>query len=166
VQELRTQRKFHCRHFGVLSNLPAFFIANSPGMLRALQESMQKSRDLRVRSFRFAVDVVQFSRTHLVHDAVIRRLAYQLVDSAGSVGANLEESGGGQTKPDFITKQFVALKEIREANFWLRVIAETYPDVRGKLAPLLQESGELKAMITASVLTAKSNPQRGSPDRE
>lgn len=114
---------------------------------------MQKSRDLRVRSFRFAVDVVNFSRAHLVDDAIVRRLAYQLVDAAGSVGANLEESGGGQTKPDFITKQFVALKEIREANFWLRVIAEAYPAVRLKLAPLLQESGELKAMITASVLT-------------
>jgi four helix bundle protein len=126
---------------------------------------MQKSRDLRVRSFRFAVDVVNFSRAHLVDDAIVRRLAYQLVDAAGSVGANLEESGGGQTKPDFITKQFVALKEIREANFWLRVIAEAYPAVRLKLAPLLQESGELKAMITASVLTAKSNPHRGSADQ-
>jgi four helix bundle protein len=126
---------------------------------------MHKSRDLRVRSFRFAVDVVQFSRTHLVGDAIVRRLAYQLVDAAGSVGANLEESGAGQTKPDFITKQFVALKEAREVNFWLRVIGEAYPGVRGKLFPLLQESTELKAMITASVLTAKSNPHRGTGSR-
>jgi four helix bundle protein len=81
-----------------------------------------KSRDLRVRSFQFTVDVVRLCRERLVGDPIIRRLAYQLVDAAGSIGANLEESGAGQTKPDFIAKQFIALKEARESRFWLRVI--------------------------------------------
>ena len=96
---------------------------------------MAKSRDLRVRSFQFAVDIVLLCRAHLTSDPIIRRLAYQLVDSSGSVGANLEESGGGQTKPDFIAKQFVALKEARESRFWLRVISTAYP----RLAPKLKD---------------------------
>jgi len=126
---------------------------------------MAKSRDLRVRSFQFTVDAVRLSRTHLVSDPIIRRLAFQLVDSAGSIGANLEESGAGQTKPDFIAKQFVSLKEARESRFWLRVIAAAYPAVAPNLREQLQESNELVAMITASVITAKSNPHRGSPQQ-
>jgi four helix bundle protein len=122
---------------------------------------MAKSRDLRVRSFQFAVDIVLLCRAHLTTDPIIRRLAYQLVDAAGSVGSNLEESGGGQTKPDFIAKQFIALKEARESRFWLRVISTAYPAVAPKLRNCLQESTELVAMITASVITAKSNPHRG-----
>jgi four helix bundle protein len=65
---------------------------------------MTKSRDLRVRGFQFTVDIVHFCRSALFQDLILRRLLYQLVDAAGSVGANLEESGAGQTKPDFITK--------------------------------------------------------------
>ena len=66
-------------------------------------------------------------------DPITCRLAYQLIDSAGSVGANLEESGAAQTKPDSIAKQFVALKEARESRFWLRVITAAYPALAPRL---------------------------------
>ena len=130
-------------------------------MLRR-QLCMPKSRDLRVRSFEFAVGIVGVCRTELIDDPVARRLAFQLVSAAGSVGANLEESGAGQTKPDFIAKQFIALKEARESRFWLRVIASAYPQRAAKLTPFIEESGELIAMLTASIKTAKSNALRGT----
>jgi four helix bundle protein len=122
---------------------------------------MTKSRDLRVRGFQFTVDIVHFCRSALFQDLILRRLLYQLVDAAGSVGANLEESGAGQTKPDFITKYCTALKEARESHFWLRVIETTYPSVAAATKPHLQEASELIAMLTASIKTAKSNPHRG-----
>ena len=121
---------------------------------------MAKSKDLRARSFEFTVSIVRFCRANLVGDPIVRRLAFQLVDSAGSVGANLEESGAGQTKPDFISKQCIALKEARESHFWLRVIAATYPPVASEIKPHVEEAYELIAMITASIRTAKSNPDR------
>ena len=124
-------------------------------------DRMAKSRDLRIRGFGFSVDVVRLSREHLLGDPIIRRLAYQLVDAAGSVGANLEESGAGKSKADFIAKQFIALKEAREARFWLRVIGAAFPASAPALRPHLQESNELIAMITASLITARSNPHRG-----
>jgi len=127
---------------------------------------MEKSRDLRVRSFEFTVDVVRFCRSTLIADAVLRRVAYQLIDSAGSVGANLEESGAGQTKPDFIAKQCVALKEAREARYWLRVIVAAEPRFVSLAQPHLKESTELIAMLVASIKTAKSNPHRGEARRE
>jgi four helix bundle protein len=72
----------------------------------------------------------------------------------------MEESGAGQTKPDFIGKQCIALKEARESHFWLRVIAATYPPAATEIKPHLEEASELIAMITASIRTAKSNPNR------
>lgn len=122
---------------------------------------MKKSRNLRDRSFRFAVDIVRFCRSIVNADLVLRRLVYQLVDAAGSIGANLEESAGGQTKPDFIAKQFTSLKEARESHFWLRVIAECYPALAKQCQPHIQESYELICMLSASVITAKSNQDRG-----
>lgn len=79
------------------------------------------------------------------------------------MGANLEEGVGGQTKPDFIAKQFNALKEPREARFWLRVIAASEPSFKASALPLIQESSELIAILTACVKKGKSNPNRGEP---
>ncbi|CAN5751761.1 hypothetical protein BH24ACI5_BH24ACI5_07510 [soil metagenome] len=131
------------------------------GIRRALGFYMTKSRDLRLRSFEFTVAIVRLCRSSLTGDPIIRRLAFQLVDSAGSVGANLEESGAGQTKPDFIAKQCIALKEARESRFWLRVIAATYPAAALEIKAHSEEASELIAMLTASIKTAKSNPDRG-----
>jgi hypothetical protein len=46
-------------------------------------------------------------------------------------------------------------------RFWLRVISSASPRLAPKLKDCLQESTELVAMITASVITARSNPHRG-----
>jgi len=70
--------------------------------------------DIRDRSYLFAREVIVLCRkVSAERDFVMRRLIGQLVDSAGSVGANLEEADDGQTKPDFISKTSIALKEVR-----------------------------------------------------
>ena len=120
--------------------------------------------DLRERAFLYACEIVAFTRRVAERDQVLRHLAWQLVDAGGSVGANLEEGVGGQTKRDFIAKQFTALKESREARFWLRLIAACEPRFKSSALPLIQESTELIAILTASVKTAQSNPNRGQSD--
>jgi four helix bundle protein len=122
---------------------------------------MGKPYDLRERSFLFALDVVTFCRIVADRGFILRRLAGQLVDAAGSVGADLEESVGGQTKPDFVTKQFIALKEARETRYWLRLIAKSEPALRARAAPLIQQASEFVAILTTSVKTARSNENRG-----
>jgi four helix bundle protein len=89
----------------------------------ALELRMEKPFDIRDRSFLFALNVVTFAQFVADRGWIMSRLATQLVDAGGSVGGNLQEAEGGQTKPDFITKNCTALKETREAHFWLRLIA-------------------------------------------
>jgi four helix bundle protein len=117
---------------------------------------VEKSRDLRVRAFDFAVDVVRFSRSTMQDDMVLRRIALQLVEAAGSIGANLEEAAAAQSRADFVAKNCIALKEAREARFWLRLLATTEPQVDAKAQALLEEARELVAMLTAAVKTARS----------
>jgi four helix bundle protein len=121
----------------------------------------EKPYDLRDRSFLFACEIVAFARIVADRGYVCRRLAGQLVSSGGSVGANLEEGVDAQTKPDFIAKQFIALKEARETRFWLRVIAVSEPALEDRATPLITEASEFVAMLTKSVKTARSNPDRG-----
>jgi four helix bundle protein len=100
------------------------------------------------RSFAFAREIVGFARVVAERGYIFRRLAGQLLDAGGSVGANLEESADAQTKPDFISKQFIALKEARETRFWLRLIAVSEPTFAPQATPLIAEASEFVAMLT------------------
>ena len=125
---------------------------------------MEKPFDIRDRSFLFALQAVKFAQIVADRGWIMSRLATQLVDSSGSVGANLQEAEGGQTKPDFITKNCTALKEAREAHFWLRLIAAAAPSLKPKAAPLISESRELIAIVYTIVKNArKSNNRGGQP---
>lgn len=49
-------------------------------------------------------------------------LSKQLLRSATSIGANVEEANAAQTKKDFIAKMSIASKEARETKYWLRLL--------------------------------------------
>jgi four helix bundle protein len=127
----------------------------------AIAPFMTKSRNLHERAFRFVVDVIALCRIVIARDALLRQVAWQLIDAAGSTGANTEEAAEGQSKADFIAKNCIALKEAREARYWLRVIAASEPASSARASELASEASELVAMLVASINTAKSNPHRG-----
>ena len=135
------------------------------GTTSALVPAMEKSRDLKVRSFQFVLKVVSFSRSVRARDVSLRGVADQLVAAAGSVGANLEEAAAGQSKADFIAKTCIALKEARESRYWLRVIAGSCPTLAVEAEVLDGESSELVAMLTAAINTARRNALLTSSNR-
>jgi four helix bundle protein len=89
------------------------------------------------------------------------RMVSQLFAAGSSVGSNLEEAAAGQTKPDFIAKTFIALKEAREARYWLRVLMACRPAMRHRIGPLLAECEQLVAILTAILRSARGNDNRG-----
>lgn len=86
----------------------------------------------------------------------------KLLDSATSIGANMEEERAGQSKADFIAKNFISLKESRETRFWIRLLSATDPPLQKALQPLLQEANEFIAMLTTSLKNARLSQSRGS----
>jgi four helix bundle protein len=81
--------------------------------------------NLRDRAFLFACNVVRFSDALWKRGGVARVLAPQLVRCGTSMGANLEEARGGESRRDFISKCAISLKEARESHYRLRIAAET-----------------------------------------
>ncbi len=92
-----------------------------------------------------------------------RRIGDQLLRSATAVGANYEEARAAESSPDFVHKLQVALKEMRESNSWLRLLmkAELVPSER--LKPLVDESDQLRAILSKAVVTAKNTQRKAAP---
>lgn len=114
-------------------------------------------QDIRKRTFDFASRIVR------LHDVLLRRIgtrrfAEQLVRAGTSVGANLEEAEAAQSKADFISKNRIALKEAREAHYWLRLIARAKLVAPVRIDPLIAEANEIVAVLTTIVKNA-SNPR-------
>ncbi len=84
-------------------------------------------------------------------------MSKQVLRSGTSIGANVEEAGQAQSKPDFIHKLSIAQKEAFETHYWIRLLRDS-EILTSKLADsLLTDCSELQKLITASIKTAKQN---------
>ena len=70
-------------------------------------------------TFEFAVSIVLLCRNLAKDRECVFRS--QLLKCATSIGANVEEAIGAQSRKDFIAKMSIAKKEAREARYWLRL---------------------------------------------
>ena len=123
---------------------------------------MIDEHDLCKRTFRFACDIASLCSRLQDRGPIVKRLSMKLLDAGTSIGANIEEGRAGQSKPDFIAKNFISLKESRETRFWLRVIGATDPPLQSELQPLLQEANEFVAMLTTTLKNARLSQSRGT----
>lgn len=118
---------------------------------------MDKPHDIKERSFEFAVRIVKLCQQLDETPGVSRTLAYQLLKAGTSIGANIEEAHGSQSKADFTAKMYISCKESRETHFWLRLLiaSEIIPETQ--LAELTDEASQLVAILTTIVKNSKSN---------
>lgn len=107
-------------------------------------------RDLKERTFEFAVQTILMLRsvnTTMENDVV----RHQLAKSATSIGANYEEAQAASSKRDFKQKVSIALKEAREAHYWLRIMKRTEIGDSARVSSLTREAYELKSILAAIV---------------
>ena len=83
-------------------------------------------------------------------------IAKQLLRSATSIGANINEAVYGNSKADFIAKLHIALKETGESIYWLTLLSRTNL-IECDYTSLLSLAEEIKRMLIASLNTAKGN---------
>jgi four helix bundle protein len=111
-------------------------------------------RDIKERSFQFAIRIIKFVQK-LPKDYTSHKIGGQLLEAATSIGANVEEATGGFSKRDFTYKMGIALKEARESNYWLRLIKVSELVKSEELDYLLEESEQLRKILTSIVKTSK-----------
>lgn len=117
-------------------------------------QSCGQPADLRDRLLDFAANCIKFGG-RLTRTTPGRYVAGQLMRSSASAGANYMEARGAESRADFIHKLQVALKEAKEAQYWLMLVE------RGGLMPaeatqtLATEADVLVRILAKSVVTAK-----------
>jgi four helix bundle protein len=118
---------------------------------------VDKPADIRERAFAFAVRVIRLCRHLDESPGVSRTVSKQLLRAGTSIGANLEEARAGQSKPDFINKNAIALKEARETLYWLRLLTAADLLSESRAVELRSEAEELTRIIAAIIVSAKKS---------
>lgn len=118
-----------------------------------------KPEPIEERTYHFALRVVKLvsSMPPTIAATVLGR---QVLRSATSIGANVEEAKGGSSKRDFTNKMAIALKEARETHYWLRLLRDSGTFDQERMVPIVQEALEIKKILSVAVRTARDHPER------
>jgi four helix bundle protein len=119
----------------------------------------RKGDDIAERLLDVAAAVLRLLPALRKHPAA-RRVVEQLERCAPAGGANYEEARGAESRADFVHKVRVALKEVRETRYWLRLAQRAaLLDSPATLATLVDETNQLVAILTASAKTARTRSE-------
>ena len=109
-----------------------------------------------IKAKAFAVRIVKFTQ-FLQNDKKEYVLSKQILRSGTSIGANLHECINAQSKPDFISKLQIALKEANETEYWLELFFESEIIDQQMYDSLHSDLNELISLLVSSIKTAKDN---------
>ena len=121
------------------------------------RQCLSVRQDLKHRSFALTTGVLRRFKLLSSGGPAEAHIALQLFRAVSSLGAQLEEAEVFASRRDLAAKLVVALREAREARYWLRLLA-TNPDRSHLLQPDIVECTEFIAMLTTSVRKLRSSP--------
>ena len=108
------------------------------------------------KSIDFAARILKLQK-HLIKDKKETIISKQIVRSATSIGANINEANYGQSKADFIAKLHISLKETAETEYWIRLLIKSEYISIEQGNSLLRDCLEIKRILISSLNTAKNN---------
>jgi len=115
---------------------------------------MEKPFNLEDRTFIFARNIAIFCKK-LQKNQINIEYIKQVIRSSGSVGANYIEANEALSKKDFIHRVRISRKEAKETAYWLNLIIQTNNNLPEEAETLLQESIELKKILSAILEKSK-----------
>ncbi len=117
---------------------------------------MKEGNIVQTKSYDFAVKIVRLNQ-FLVNEKKEFVLSKQLLRSGTSIGANIEEAIGGQSKKDFIAKLSISYKEARESRFWIRLLYDTDYITKSQREDFITLIDELLRIIGSILKTSKKS---------
>ena len=106
------------------------------------------------KSFHFAVRIVKLCK-YLQAEQKEYVLTRQLLRSGTSIGANVSESQQAQSRPDFISKLNIALKEASETEYWLNLLYATNYLNKMQFTSIISDCDEVKSLLVSIVKSSK-----------
>jgi four helix bundle protein len=122
-------------------------------------ELKNKKIDIVERTVAYSLRIINLYR-ELEKDSVGRILGRQVLRSGTSIGANVHEAQGGQSKADFIAKISVAHKEALETAYWLRILKEAEIITPSRLMNLGNETEQIIKILASILLSAKQKGRK------
>ncbi len=117
---------------------------------------MKDNNIIREKSFAFAIRIVKAYK-YLQDKKNEYILSKQMLRSGTSIGANIEEAIGGQSKADFISKISIAYKESRETLYWIKLLYATNYLTPKMADSLLSDCEDLCRIIGKIQVSTKRN---------
>jgi four helix bundle protein len=102
----------------------------------------------------FAVRIIKLTN-RLPRTPAGKHIAGQLLRCGTSPAPNYGEARGAESRPDFIHKLRVVLKELNETSIWLRIIERSQLLKAELLVDLIEENRELCKIFATSLKTAR-----------
>jgi four helix bundle protein len=101
----------------------------------------------------FAIRVVQ-AYTELnknYYNDASKVLSKQFLRSGTSIGANCAEAEFAQSNKDFISKYSIALKEVSECRYWIKILINSGVVTEQKFTPMLAELNKIIKIFISSI---------------
>lgn len=112
-------------------------------------------------SFQLAINIVKKCQ-QIQKDKKEFNLTNQLIRSATSIGANLEEAVGGQSERDFMAKLSISYKEARETNYWLKLLRALDYLTVDEFEDLSRPVAKMLRILGSSIKTLKHKLKQSS----
>lgn len=106
------------------------------------------------KSFNFAIRIVNLYK-YLTDEKKEYILSKQLLRSGTSIGANVAEAEQAQSKPDFVSKVNIALKEAAETKYWIKLLQATNYLKNEEGASILADCVELEKILVSIIKSSK-----------
>ena len=111
---------------------------------------------LKLKTYSFALKVIKVYKQIITeHKEYV--LSKQFLKSGTAPGALVREAEYGQSKPDFISKLSIALKEANECDYWTCLLKDTDYLTKETFDNLQTDNKEIIYMLISSIKTAKSS---------
>ena len=115
-----------------------------------------KQNPARDKSYDFALRIIKLYK-YLIEEKKEYVLLKQILKSGTSIGANVEEAIGGQSRRDFLAKISISYKETRETHYWLRLLRDSNFLEKDVAQSLLGDCAELLKILGSIQKTTKNN---------
>ena len=105
------------------------------------------------KSYAFALQIIQLYKSLIDKKEFV--LSKQVLRSGTSIGANIHEAVGSESKKDFIHKLGIAVKEARETSYWLNLLKDSNYLPNDEFVRLNNLCDELIRILNSIILTTK-----------
>ena len=105
------------------------------------------------KSYAFALEIIQLYKLLVEKKEYV--LSKQILRSGTSIGANIDEAVGSESKKDFIHKLGIAVKEARETSYWLNLLKDSKFLSLDEFNRLNNSCDEITRILNSIILTTK-----------